>query len=839
VLCALALFLVPGLVWLALLRRADRAALAWDEALFLAVAMGVASTAWVGLLLAEAGRFSLVTAAIAVTVAGVALLVMARARVSAPWRGFAAAPHAWGTLAVLAVSLALDARPGEYILGGRDPGIYVAAMGTIARTGGIAIVDPTVLSIPPADRALFYRHPDGAAYTWGRFMGFPLERPQTGRVVPEFFHLFPAFGAFLFQAMGARGALAAPVVFGVLGTLAALFALRRIFGPAAALLGSLLLSLNVLQAWFARYPVSEPMTQFLVLAGLFAFAVWEDRSSPAFAALAGVFLGLTFLARIDSVLLAAPLVAWIVIRRAQGKAGARETHPLLLPMALLAFHTLVHAAFWSRKYLLEIASRPYWRQPAAVWIVGMAAVIALILAVHRLAPVVRERLAPHQAAARNTVAVVIAVLAAYAYFVRPALSAWAGADGNDPARALAASPLLHSLDFHRLAAHDAQSLVRLGWFVTPFGLLLGLLGLVIALREWRPRYLFPLLTLATFGGFYLYKIRVYADYYFAMRRFVPVVLPLVIGLAAFAIVRIARRPGVPRVVAAGLAAVVAVAFLRDTIPTLRHREWQGAVRFVDDVARRFGPQDVVIFEQPRSIHLLSLPLWAIHGVNALELARFDPDPDRLRDLVRAWRGRYRNIYFVHTYSTDLCGLFLEKVEERSFGAFEWERAYGRPPRGPEFKSLRFTISRVALPEELSVPALPEVDIGGSDDVQVSGFYDKEGGGDHTYRWTGSCASIYVPGARAGDTLSIVASAGRRPPPVPVRVSLGGIPLGAFDAAADWQAFTLRVPQSFDGSVPVLRLDVPGWRPANTEKGSSDVRDLGVMVDRVRMAPGLQ
>ena len=61
-------------------------------------------------------------------------------------------------------------------------------------------------------------------------------------------------------------------------------------------------------------------------------------------------------------------------------------------------------------------------------------------------------------------------------------------------------------------------------------------------------------------------------------------------------------------------------------------------------------------------------------------------------------------------------------------------------------------------------------------------------------------------------------------------------LGSFDAGPDWQAFTLRVPPGFGGATPVLRLDVPGWRPANTEKGSSDVRDLGVMVDRVRMAP---
>jgi hypothetical protein len=320
---------------------------------------------------------------------------------------------------------------------------------------------------------------------------------------------------------------------------------------------------------------------------------------------------------------------------------------------------------------------------------------------------------------------------------------------------------------------------------------------------------------------------------------------MVLALAAFALARVGRRGGWRRTLAAGLAAVLLVAFLRDTAPTVRsrgewYREWPGAVRFVDDVARRFGPEDVVIFEQPRSIHLLSLPLWAVHGVNAIELARFNPDPDRLQHLVRAWRGAYRNIYFVHTYSTDLCGLFLERVEEHSFGSFEFERAYGRPPRGPEFKSLRFTISRVVLPEELQVPALPEVDVGGSDDVQVSGFHDKEGGADHTYRWSGSCASIYLPAARPGSTVVVTASAGRRPPwkPATVRARLGRTSIGAFTAGPGWQDFRLAVPPDADAHPPVLRLDVEGWRPANTERGSDDVRDLGVMVDRVRVeAPG--
>ena len=260
---------------------------------------------------------------------------------------------------------------------------------------------------------------------------------------------------------------------------------------------------------------------------------------------------------------------------------------------------------------------------------------------------------------------------------------------------------------------------------------------------------------------------------------------------------------------------------------------------MNDVSRRFGPDDVVIFEQVQSVHLLSLPLWAVHGVKIVELARFNPDPVRLQNLIRVWRGLYRNIYFVHTYRTDLCGLFLQHVVDYSFASVEWERTYGRPPVKPEGRSLRFTVSRVVPPEDLQVPSLPEVVIGGSDDFQVSGFFDKEGGGDLTYRWTGSCASVYVPGAKPGATVTVSASAGKRPdnakPPL-VTVSLSGQLLGSFVAGPEFADHALRLPSPLPPGPPVLRLDVPAWRPVNLLPGSTDIRDLGVMLHRIRIEP---
>jgi hypothetical protein len=838
VLGGLCLFFVPGLVLLALLPRRDREALPLDEALFLMVATSVCASSWMALVLAEAGRFSLVWAA--GVIAGLALVALwiGRRRLGGPLPPAGGARRALlPALAVLAVSLFFQARPGEYMMGGRDPGTYIAAMALIGRTGGVAYVDPVVQSIPPADVELFFRNPGNPDYSWGRFMGFPLERPETARVVPEFFHLFPAFGAYLFQSMGVKGALATPCVFGVLGTLAVFFAWRRVFGPAPALLLGLLLAVNVVQVWFARYPVSEPMSQFLTFLGLFAFAHWEERGSGAFGALAGIAFGLSLLVRIDSVLLVLPLGLYVLVQRAHGGLPWPQLRAFAIPFVILGGHAFLHAAFWSRKYLLSIYSRPYWNQPPWVWLALAAAVVVLILLAHRTEPRVLAFAQRHGPLLRSLAMGLVLVLAGYMYFLRPWLSAWAGGDGNEAARTLSNPWVLHRLGFRRLAAHDAQSFLRLGWFVSPLGLLLGVVGLVSVIRHWQRRYFLTVAVALTFAGFYLYKIRIYNDYYFAMRRFLPVILPVLVGLAAVLLCRLAARGGRARLAAGLLTIALLGLFLRDSIPLLRHRDWPGSVSFVAGLARQFGPEDVVIFEQPQSIHLLALPLWAVHGVNVVELARFDPDPAKLQDLVDQWRTRYRNIYFVHTYRTDLCGIFLQRVRPHLLVTHEWELTYDRPPREPVPRSFRFAVSRVVPPEELAVPALPEVDIGGSDDFQVSGFFDKEEEGARSYRWTGGCASLYVPGARGARSVSITASAGRRPQsarPAVVTARLGGTLLGQFTAGPGWQQHVFPLPHEMAPGPPVLRLDVAPWRPVNLERGSEDVRDLGVMVDRVRV-----
>jgi hypothetical protein len=221
-------------------------------------------------------------------------------------------------------------------------------------------------------------------------------------------------------------------------------------------------------------------------------------------------------------------------------------------------------------------------------------------------------------------------------------------------------------------------------------------------------------------------------------------------------------------------------------------------------------------------------------VPILELARWNPDPAQLDHALRTWRGRYDQVYFAYTYRAEkgLCGVFLQRVRDFTFGTLEWERSYRGMPQQAEPRAFRFTIARMVLPEEVDVPALPELDVGGSDDLQVSGFFVKEGGGEHTYRWSGPCATLLLPALAQARAVVIVASIGGRPqsPPTTVSVEIGGENVGSFVPTREWQAFRFPIPPRLSGN-RLLRITAPTFRPKNVDPSSTDERDLGVMIDR--------
>ena len=160
----------------------------------------------------------------------------------------------------------------EYIIGGKDPGTYMNEGIQIAQRGALVFRDPVVSSVPPFARDLFFPSHQRHDYYGTRFMGFFIKNPDSGAVVGQFPHLFPASIAIGYGLDGLTGARRTVGVWAILGMLAVYFAgraARRTDGGRGC--GGLL-ALHVIQVWFSRYPNAEVVMQALLFAALLANA---------------------------------------------------------------------------------------------------------------------------------------------------------------------------------------------------------------------------------------------------------------------------------------------------------------------------------------------------------------------------------------------------------------------------------------------------------------------------------------------------------------------------------------------------------------------------------------
>jgi Dolichyl-phosphate-mannose-protein mannosyltransferase len=820
-LATLSIFFAPGLVLVAALGGA-KTKLRLDvlEQAYLVVAGSLLLSGWVSLVLAEVGWFSPArTAGIVGAAAGIAAIA-ARGRLGS-LRGEIAPIGAFLVAgAILAFSVVVYFPPFEYILGGRDPGIYVNAGFHLARDGKLVYTDPVVESIPAEARPLFF--PDKTLPPWDylRFQGFRLESPATARVGPHGLHLYPVWigtASALFQM---KSGLYATPFFALMAVSGFFLAFRRLFGLETAAWAALLLTVFQIQVWFARFPNSEIVVEFLYATALLLFYFMQERRSTLAGALAGIALGSTFLARVETMLFLVPVAAFFGWKRMRRELGRPEL-AFLVALSLLAFHAVIHARTFAWPYVSSILGRHYWSFLGDHLALAAGAGVLVFVLVDRAAMHLPARLFDvfESSRIRLGLALLLFFVALYAYFVRPV---WHGP---------------------HTAPHDAEAFLRMGWYLYPVGLALTIAGAMVLLVRAKKTQTFFLLVALTFSLFFFYKVRVWHDHYFAMRRFVPVILPSF--FAAIAVFLDSVRTSGNRLASWGprvLAAALVVVYLSDGHRLWRHNELRGSLAFVTDLARYIGDDDIVLFPHQEGLHLLELPLSELEERNVLEFYTLKPDRKLLERLLQTWKGRYRDVYFVTNYKISLSGLFTRQVADFWLATEKYEYSYDRPPRGPEPLHLRFSLSKAVDLEDLArrVPKLPTLDVGGSDDLQVAWFDEKEREPDGTtYRWSQKISSIFLPAVGHGTTRLFLRMAGPKENEAPlheVELSLDGRPLGTVSLTHAFETYELAIPEELasrpESTYSILTMSTETWRPANELPGSTDVRDLGFRLDRV-------
>jgi len=227
---------LPGAVLfrLPLWHRDRRATLDAEERLFWHVVLSVSWSLTVVLGLAALGRYQFTTLLWCNGGLSVGAILATRGGLR---YGAAARRPGWsGALPLLLVALAVWRffPVSEYVIGGKDPGVYVNEGIQVAQRGTLVITDRAIAAVPDFARDLFFPSEHKAEYYSAGFMGFFIQNPASGRVVGQFPHLLPASIALGYGLDGLTGARRTVAGWGILGVLAVYFAGARLVGRGAA-----------------------------------------------------------------------------------------------------------------------------------------------------------------------------------------------------------------------------------------------------------------------------------------------------------------------------------------------------------------------------------------------------------------------------------------------------------------------------------------------------------------------------------------------------------------------------------------------------------------------------
>jgi 4-amino-4-deoxy-L-arabinose transferase-like glycosyltransferase len=634
----------------------------WLANAFASLTLGLAIIGWLALVLAELGWYSLGLLAIfwSLLTAILAIRTVRNRRLNTTIGSIVSTAKpsrrpllkflpSWTQYLILGLWLIaagwLFFRPHEYVTGAADAGVYVNLAANIAESGSILIEDPTLAELDQALYPAFLRPQRSSDYSstiapYTLLPGFYVTEAADGVISPQFYPLHAVWQAIAYDLGGIQTALLITGLWALLGTLSVYLVVREIAGWEIAIVALVGLSINALQIWFARYPTTEALTQYLLWAGLWALVLWlrQNEPQPWWGFLAGLTLGELFLVRIDTYfLLILPFFIWLWLRW----TGRWEKHhwTFFAPIALLTVHSLLHAIWQSAPYFYNTFGygvnllRSNWLIPVTALFIGAG--LLLVLGRFRNKS---EILGRYQRPFLMAAAISVAILAIYGYFIRPNLG----------------GPVNVFEDWYsggQIPEIDRENLVRLGWYLSPLGIFLATAGTCLMLLR-ADRQSSALLAVGLmFSLLYLWRIQANPHQVYAMRRYVPAVVPFATVATCYLLGWLFRQKRAWLSATSLLLTVLWLAGLGwSARGFISQVDRQGIVAQLDQFDSMLAPQSVVLFNDEATItngDIVGTPLHFIYGHDVYSLRDKDAlDEEAFLATIEAWQASGRDVYWV-------------------------------------------------------------------------------------------------------------------------------------------------------------------------------------------------
>ncbi|MDT4939324.1 MAG: hypothetical protein QOG80_2995 [Pseudonocardiales bacterium] len=443
-------------------------------------------------------------------------------------------------------------------------------------------------------------------------------------------HLLPVFLGLSGSMFGTTGLLATNTMLTTLALVVFFGLARRVVGSRFALLAMLAFALSMPLIFVGRDAYAEPLTMLVLMGSLlFLQRAWLSRRARDWA-LAGLAAGVSTCVRVDSYGALIGVVTAATVYVALAKPAARRE--VLRHAAALALGAAVPLALgWLD--LTQLSRQYYHSQHGNI--THLAALLGLVTL---LTPVavwlmwqtrLRRWLASAQLARRapQVMAVVIA-LVFVALATRPSWQTTHGPLRSD----------LENMQRRWGAAVDGTRTYNeqtLRWQALYFGwptVVLAFAGYAVLITHFVRRRAYQLSGVLVMGltmsALYLYNCEVAPDQPWAMRRYVPVVTPLMFIAAGAALRAAWRHRGVavialrPLVVAL---AIYAVVFPLGVSGPMRHvREESGQLAQLKAICTAVGKHGAIIEADPATIFGYGQTVRSFCNVAAIGLPRATP-----------------------------------------------------------------------------------------------------------------------------------------------------------------------------------------------------------------------